>query len=178
MTTTLEESARLAGSHAWLERRLFEIAGGWVTTTAEPEAKLMLDRHSYHHSWRAEQWVERLPVLADVDRAALAATAEPDLAPALAVLERAAGTPARLAGLYRFALPRLWGAYHRHRSAVGRAGVVADGSTLRTLGIVIPDVTSDWQEGEALLQNLLVSRGAVAEAASTVGELEAARLRA
>ncbi len=194
MTTTLEESARLAGSHAWLERRLFEITGGWVTTTAEPEAKLMLDRHSHHHSWRAEQWVERLPVLADVDRAALAATADPDLAPALAALERASDTPARLAGLYRFALPRLWGAYHRHLSAVGGAAVggaavggaavggaaggIADGSTLRTLGIVIPDVTSDWQEGEALLQNLLVSREAVAQAVSTVGDLEAARIRA
>ena len=176
MTTGLEESARLAGSHIWMERRLFEILGGWVTTTAEPEAKLLLDRHSHHCAWRAGQWMDRLPVLADMDRDALAATPDPVLGPAIAVLgPTTAATAARLAGVYRFALPRLWSAYDRHRAV---ADPVADGSTLRTLAMVVADVTADWQEGEALLQNLLVSREAVAAAASMVEELEATLLRA
>ena len=183
MTTSLEESARLAGSHVWLERRLFEILGGWVATTPEPEAKLLLDRHSHHHAWRARQWSDRLPVLADVDRAVLEATPDPVLGPAIAMLAVGSDsqpapdtrTAARLAAVYRFALPRMWASYDRHRSV---AGPTADGSTLRTLGIVTADVTADWQEGEALLQNLLVGPEAVATAARTVEELEASLLRA
>lgn len=184
MTTSLEESARLAGTHVWLERRLFEILGGWVAATPEPEAKLLLDRHSHHHAWRARQWSERLPVLADVDRDALAATPDAVLGPAVAILAAmpaarptspAALTAARLAGVYRFALPRLWASYHRHRSVAGPTG---DGSALRTLGIVSADVTADWQEGEALLQNLLVSPEVVAAAAAAVEELEASLLGA
>lgn len=182
MTTTLEESARLAGSHVWVERRLFEILGLWVPSTPEPEAKLMLDRHSHHHAWRAGQWWDRLPVLADVDRDALVTPPDPGLAAALELLASAgpagAGatpTVARLAGAYRFALPRLWASYQRHRA---QAGDTADGATLRTLGIVAPDAAADWQEGETLLQNLLGSRDAVSAAASTVGELEATLLGA
>lgn len=171
--TTLAESARLAGHHAWAERRLFEILGGWVTTTADPGAKLLLDRHSHHCAWRARQWYERLPVLADVDRDALAGEADPDLAPAMDLLAATEGTAARLAGVYRFALPRLWAAYQRHHDRAGPAG---DGSTQRTLGIVRPDVAADWQEGEALLQNLLTSPEAVSAAAGRVAELEHALL--
>lgn len=170
MSTTLGESARLAGTHVWMERRLFEVLGGWVTTTPEPDAKLLLDRHSHHHAWRAGQWEDRLPVLADVDRAAMAATPDPDMAPAVDRLAGLEGTAARLAGVYRFAVPRLWAAYDRHRRL---AGPVADGSTLRTLGMVAHDLAADWQEGEAVLQNLLSTPDEVAAAASTVGMLEA-----
>ena len=185
MTTTLEESARLAGSHVWLERRLFEILGAWVPTTPEPDAKLLFDRHSSHHAWRAQQWFDRLPFLADVDRETLAVPPGP--APARPPTDppdrhdpvgpdRPAGldgTAARLAGAYRFALPRLWSGYERHRTA---AGATADGSSLRTLGLVIPDVTSDWQEGEALLQHLLVDRDVISAASAAVAALESALL--
>jgi hypothetical protein len=36
---TLEESARRIGGHAWIEQRLFEILGTWVTAVPELEAK-------------------------------------------------------------------------------------------------------------------------------------------
>lgn len=167
--STLEQSARLAGRHLWAERRLFEILGGWVTTVPEAEAKLLLDRHSHHCAWRARQWYERLPVLADVDRHALAASPDPVLGPAFDLMAATTGTAARLAAAYRFALPRLWAAYARHRVV---AGPVADGSTQRILGIVAPDLAADWQEGEGLLQKLLTSRQAVEQAAGRVTELE------
>ncbi|HET9077741.1 MAG TPA: hypothetical protein VFN68_12485 [Acidimicrobiales bacterium] len=201
MSTSLDESARLAGSHAWFERRMFEILGSWVASTPDPAVKLMLDRHSQHHAWRARQWWDRLPVLADVDRDALIEPAGAAVAAALARLQALAappaadpsptdtapaGTPAadtapadtaaatstvaRLAGAYRFALPRLWASYEHHRAL---AGPVADGSTLRTLDIVASDAAADWRQGEALLQGLLADRETVAAAASAVRILEA-----
>lgn len=169
MSTGLEESARLAGAHQWAERRLFEILGGWAATTGEPEVRLMLDRHSQHCAWRAGQWWDRLPVLADVDRASLCAPPHPAAAQAADRLAGVQGAVGRLAGVYRVALPRLWAAYDRHR---GAAGGPADGSALWTIGIVSTDLSADWHEGEAALQAMLVDDPAVREAAETVAALE------
>ncbi|HWE57130.1 MAG TPA: hypothetical protein VG435_16590, partial [Acidimicrobiales bacterium] len=68
MATSLDESAAWAGRHRWIENRLYEVAGAWVPSTPDVEVKLLFDRHSHHHAWRAAQWWDRLPVLADVDR--------------------------------------------------------------------------------------------------------------
>ena len=169
MPLTLEDSARLSGGHCWVERRLFEITGGWVRSMPEPEAKLMLDRHSQHHAWRARQWWDRLPVLDDVDREALVAPPAPAVAALMDALAGLGVTVPRLAGLYRVALGRVHVSYRAH----GRlAGPVADGSVLRTLDIVGRDVIRDWTEGEAALQSLLITRGAVDEAAAAVARLE------
>ena len=34
---TLDESARRLGALVWTERRLFELLGGWVVSTPEPD---------------------------------------------------------------------------------------------------------------------------------------------
>jgi hypothetical protein len=166
---TLEDSARLAGGHCWVERRLFEIAGGWVASTPEPEVKLMLDRHSQHHAWRARQWWDRLPVLDDVDRDALVTPPGPAVAQVLSTLSEVRPTVPRLAGLYRVAMARIHVSYRNHRSL---AGPVADASVIRTLDIVGPDVIGDWTEGEAVLQSLLTTHQGVDDAASIVAHLE------
>ena len=148
---------------------MYEVVGGWVASTPEVGAKLMLDRHSRHHAWRARQWWERLPVVADVDREELLQAAADGLwgRPLLA----AAGmetTVGRLAAAYRVLLPRMSVALALHKEA---ADAVSDGSSLRTIGIVGPDVAADWAEGEALLQGLLVGEdqvGAAAKAARAV----------
>lgn len=169
MTISLEEAATLAGGHCWAERRLFEIVGGWVASTPEPAVKLMLDRHAQNHAWRAAQWWDRLPVLADVDRDSLVAAPGAPVAAAMESLRTLDGTVPRLAGAYRVLLPRLFAAYGRHRAA---ASPVSDGSTLRTLGIVGPDLASDWGEGEVTLQRLLCDEAAVDAAAGAVRRLE------
>jgi hypothetical protein len=167
---TLDESARLAGSHCWLEQRLFEVLGHWVEPTPEPAAKLLFDRHSNHHAWRSGQWWDRLPVLDDVDRMSLVAADSSSLPEVLAVLAAAPATVGRLAGAYRFTLPRLWTRYARHLSLTTP---VSDSSSIRTLGMVMADVEADWREGEALLQDLFLDPGQVRTAADTVAALEA-----
>jgi len=155
-----------------VERRLFEIVGGWVRTTPEAEVKLMLDRHSQHHAWRARQWWDRLPVLDDVDREGLVVQPTPAVGAVMAELTKLTelqGTAIRLAGLYRVALARVHVSYRAHRKL---ADEVADSSTVRTLEIVRRDVVRDWTEGEAALQSLLISRESVDGAASTVARLE------
>jgi hypothetical protein len=170
---TLDESARLAGGHCWLERRLFELLGGFVEPTPEPAAKLLFDRHSGHHAWRAGQWWDRLPVLDDVDRVSLVA-ADPAWRPeVLQALAAAEATVGRLAGAYRFALPRLWTRYARHLSLTTE---VADSSSIRTLRMAMADVEADWREGEALLQGLLQDPDLIRIAADTVAALEAMSL--
>lgn len=159
----------MAGAHCWLERRLFEIVGGWVASTAEPSAKLLFDRHSEHHAWRAGQWLERLPLLAEVDTDGLIAAPSGPMAPALDRLAAMSTPVSRAAGLYRSLLPRVWSGYERHRSA---AGALADGSSLRTLSIAIDDVKADWQEGEQVLQGLVTDRQAALEVATALGGLE------
>jgi heme oxygenase len=152
LSLTLEDSAARAGGNRWIEARLFEVTGAWVAGTAETPARLMLDRHSRHHAWRAQQWWDRLPVLADVDRDALCGPPAPAWAAALDHLSSMEPTAARLGALYRVVLPRLHTRYLRQQA---QASEGSDGSSIRTLTIVRADVAADWQEGEAQLEELL-----------------------
>jgi len=165
----LEEASRRAGGHRWTELRLFEILGGWVASTEDVDAKLLFDRHSQHHAWRAEQWWDRLPVLADVDRDALVVAPSPGIGAALDALAGLDATVARLAGAYRVALPRLVAGYHAHRLGVSP---VSDGAAIRTLDLLLPDVAADWREGEVLLQSRLTGGADVDAAAAAVATLE------
>lgn len=169
MATSLDVSARWAGQHRWFESRLFEIVGGWVPSTGDVAPKLMFDRHSHHHAWRAGQWWDRLPVLADVERDGLCRPADPRLADVVGRLATLESTVERLAGLCRVALPRLLGAYTTHLS---EADAVSDGSARRTLEIVTADLVADWREGELALHDHLLDGAAVAQAAATVQALE------
>ena len=148
---------------------MFEILGGWVESTVEAPVKLMLDRHAQHHAWRGEQWWDRLPVLADVVREDLVVAPGPSVAAAMDAVGACSTSVSRLSAAYRFALPRIFAAYQDHRSV---ASPVSDASILRTLGIVGPDLASDWGEGEVALQALIDSEASADEAAATVGHLE------
>jgi hypothetical protein len=166
---TLEEAARLAGGFRWAEIRLFEVLGGWVASTPEADIKLIFDRHSHHHAWRAAQWWDRLPVLAGVDREDLTKPPNPPTEQAYAGLSELESTPARLAAAYRFALPRLAAAYRNYQDAANPA---SDGSGLRTVRLVGSDLETDWRDGELALQRSLTGPGPVEEAARTVARLE------
>jgi len=167
---SLEESGRLLGGHCWIERRLYEIVGQWVPTMADPAVKIVLDRHSQHHAWRAGQWWDRLPVVADVDRDALVTAPTPGWRELADELGRLGDPLERLAGAYRVALPRLAARYRAHAAATDP---LTDGAARRTLGHVGPDLGADWAEGEAELQLRVTAPAEAAAVAALTGRLEA-----
>jgi hypothetical protein len=169
VSLTLQESAALVGGHCWIERRLFERLGAWSQLADVPAAKVLLDRHAQHAAWRGEQWWDRLPILAPVDRDELV-IAPSGWSQVLAGHRDVATTEALLALAYRVLLARLATRYSRHAS---QAGAVADGPVIRTLGHVEPDVRADWGQGERLMEDLLVDRATIDAVAATIAAAEA-----
>jgi len=165
----LQATARRAGAAIWLDERLFEILGGWVATTAEPEVKLLVAAQSAHHGWHAGLWAERLPSLHDVDPASWVAPA-PGVEAAVDRIATADGTIERLVGVHRVVLPRLAAAHAEHLDA---CSPVADGPTIRTLRLVLQDEWEDQRAGEHLLQRILRSRDDVERAAAHQASVEA-----
>jgi hypothetical protein len=148
---TLDESARRIGHHAWIEQRLFEILGAWVTTVPELEAKAVLATQSYHHAWHAELWHGLLPSVPHLHSPDLVAPADPVIAQQIDSLAAATGTVERLAGLYEVVLPGLIAAYTDH---LERTTPVTDGPTIRALHLVLADEEEDARTGERVLQAL------------------------
>ena len=165
----LHATARRAGAARWLHARLFELAGGWVATVADPEAKIALATHSAHHGWHAGLWGARLPTLHGVDPDTWVRPASAGVEEAVATLAGAPTTIERLAGLHRCLLPRLWAAHADH---LERASAVADAPTIRTLRLVLSDLVEDQRAGERLLQRLLVDPVDIRRAAERQAGLE------
>jgi hypothetical protein len=170
----LHQASGMLGAYCALERRLFELTG---SASAEPEmpaeASVYLDSLSAEHAWHAELWADRLPVVSGIDAEALVVLPE---AAAVALEGVAAGAPlARLAALFRVALPRLVASYARHESA---ASQVSERPTLRALRLVLRDEVEALVTGEALVQGLLGTPEAVEAAARTVANLETGLARA
>lgn len=169
---SVEETARRLGHYKWTEMRLFELLGGWVATVPEPEVKLRLGTHCYHHAWHAELWHKRLPQVREVAPNRL--TAPPNEAyvafvEALAEPAAPEQTIEKLVGLYRVLLPRLIAAYSFH---LDHTSVVTDGPTIRSLKFCLQDDLEEWREGEALLHDLLVGGAEIDRAATHQARLE------
>lgn len=117
-----------------VERRLFEVLGGWAPEAPEPEAKLLLRIDSFRHARHAEG-VEGAD-LQGVDGV-------DDLA---AMIEDAAAGPAdtrsRLSAVYRGVVPALVAAYTK---AIGDA-----------LDAIVAEDEEAMQEAERLLAKLEV----------------------
>jgi hypothetical protein len=156
----LEVQARVIGSYQWIERRLFEVLGGWVVSEPVPEARLMFDVYSQQHAWHAELWAERLPVLDTVDQATLTLPPNVEVDRLLGMLAggvpgqapAAGGTLLRLVAMARVVLPRLVAGYGLH---LRRAAPVADGPVVRSLRLVARDEIEAWQATETLVQTLV-----------------------
>jgi hypothetical protein len=148
---TLEESARRIGHHAWIELRLFETLGAWVTDVPELEAKAVVATQSYHHAWHAELWHGLLPSVPHLHAPDLVVPADPATAAQIDSLGAATGTVARLALLYEDVLPGLIAAYSDH---LGRTTPVTDGPTIRALRLVLADEEEDARTGGHLLRSL------------------------
>jgi len=81
----------------------------------------------------------------------------------------------KLVGVYRVLLPRKIAAYTYHLAATSR---VTDAPTIRSLGFILEDETTDWREGEMLLQALIETDAEVDRAARRQSALETLMVRA
>jgi hypothetical protein len=169
VTLTLDETARLVGGYRWVEMRLFETLGGWVTSVPELDVKLHLGTRCYHHAWHAQLWQERLPTLAGADPEQLTAPSGGAVSSLVAALTRAEGTIEKLVGVYRVLVPRKVAAYTAH---LERASPVCDAPVMRALRLVLADEMEEWRDGERLIQALLSSPEAVGRAAEHQCRLE------
>jgi hypothetical protein len=174
----LQEAARIAGHYRWVEKRTFEILGGWVPGVPELDVKLTIAAHGPHHAWHSTLWRERLPELAGVDREALTIPANAEVAAFMDALGEDGGadqTIEKLAGAYRVLLPRLVAGY---RGYLDRSAPVTDAPTIRCLRLMLGDDVAEWQEGETLIQSLLIDEAAVRRAADRQARLEAMLVQA
>lgn len=155
----LESLGQLCGANAWAEEALFGLLGAWAAEGSPAMAAAMADRHSMHHAWRAQQWRERLPVLADLDPNSLVADGH-GLGPAIETLVGQSSL-AQLVGVYRGLLPRLVALYRSQERLLVEP---SDSSAIRTLQLVYPDLVRDWMEGESCLQELILTEEQLAGA--------------
>ena len=142
----------MAGHARWLETRLFEVMGAWVAVEPDPEVKAVFAAHSLRHAWHADVWGGRLPRVAHLDADALTVAAGDPVAEVVTALAGAAGadqTVERLAAVARVVLPRLVTAY---RDRLQAAHPLADGPTVRWLGLVVADEAAALAEVDRLLQ--------------------------
>jgi len=170
---TLEETARWVGAARWLELRCFELLGGWVATTPEPDVKLAFARQSHHHAWHAELFERVLPSANGLSTEGLVAA--PDDAWRALVEDLAALTVTndRLVGAYELLVPGKLDEYERWYDAVDP---VQDAPLRRWLGFVVMDERADLAEGRALLADRDAASAAAQREALTVASERAGRL--
>lgn len=172
MSLDLQQAAAVAGGHCWSERQLFELLGSWSKAVSEPAAVTALDRHSQHAAWRADQWWDRLPRLAGVERDLLVVAPGGVEAATSAGEAAASGAGVGLLALaYRVLVAGLATRYHRHRALTAPA---ADGPVRRLLSISAGDLGRDWVEGEAVLHAMLSDRDSARRAGEVVVAAEMA----
>jgi hypothetical protein len=168
----VEMSARRTGTHRWVERRLFEILGGWSAGLGLPAAQVLVGAQSRHHAWHAELWAACLPTLPHLDPDRVTVPPSPALAAFFDEVADPAGAHdpvVRLAGVYRVVVPRLEVAYARRREGLAE---VTDAPVLRALRLVRADLRRDGAAGEALVQSLLDSSETARRVAERQGWLE------
>ena len=147
---TLEETARWVGAARWLELRCFELLGGWVTTTPEPEVKLAFARQSHHHAWHAERFERVLPSANGFSADGLVTAPDDAWAALVDDLVALTSTNDRLVGAYDVLLPAKLEEYEEWLEAIDP---IQDAPLRRWLGFVVADEHADLAEGRALLED-------------------------
>ena len=123
------------GAYVWIEARLFEVVGGWVTSTPEPVAKVYFGTATADFAGHAQQWHERLPQLREVSRDSLVVAPGPRSVEAMDALASIEETVPRLEAL-AVVVDHLLAVYAGHERG---ASVVRDAPMLRTLAVVAAD---------------------------------------
>jgi len=142
----LQDTARSLGRWCWAERRCFEVLGGWVRDTPEPELKALFARHSRHHAWRADRWAEILP-RAYVPTASELVTGGSDTI-VFDLLGTEGPSANRLVAHYDVVYPALLAAYETSTAVMQP---VTHGPALRATRIILGDAAHDLAEASSVV---------------------------
>lgn len=162
----MEDLARRVGAWAWAEDQLYGVLGQWASSPGAPALKVYFDSASQHHAWRARVLAERLPgrlVQAHAGGGPGAVTGpwSPGHGDAMGVLGALDGDGARLAVYCRVVLARAIVMYRRWQDRLSPA---SERPLARALSMVADDAILDWQEGSALLVEVMDGWGGAAGA--------------
>lgn len=128
------------GSLRWAELVAFAVAGGWVTSTPEPAARVALAAASRHAARRAGVVADRLPTAGALEASVVTVPAHPGLVEVVADLEVLASTADRLAVLGDVVLGGIADALD---AFVPTLSPVADATSMRTLPPLVDDLRAD-----------------------------------
>jgi len=170
--STIDDTARAIARARWLELRCFEILGGWVASTPEPEVKLLFARQSHHHACHAELFERVRPTASGLD-VSHHDEPHPRWLGVLAEVAALTTTADRLAGAFWVLLPAKLGEYERW---LAETDPVRDAPLRRWLGFVLSDERADLGEGRAVVEHVAgvesaPGRAAVEAALAAAGPL-------
>jgi hypothetical protein len=163
-------SAQL-GRYVWTQRRLFEIVGGWVQSTLDLNAKLMLGAHAPKHAWHASLFADLIPEIPGFTPSESIQPPNPKFVTFMdAMVETSSEPVERLVAIYRIVVPHLVVAYSAHLAV---ASSVSDAPVMRALRLALNDLTDDWLQGETGIQSLVSTPEGALGAARHQGSLDA-----
>lgn len=140
---TIDEQAQALGHAVWLERRSFEVLGGWVRATDEPAAALAFAAASRHHGEHAQALERLLPATRDHDPATTIGPADDAWSARVDTWAGATSVPERLAA----ARALLDAAMESHAGLEASLATVADAPLRRALRAVLADERQDLHQG-------------------------------
>ena len=135
----MQDNDRRLGHHHWLSGQLFELLGGWVTTTPEAALQPVLAAVCHHHAWHAELFAARLPEIAEMDTDSLSVPADAAVQRLVDAARAAATTADRLHAAHALH-ERLLADLTAHLQQVDPR---VDGPTTRVLTLALRDVRDD-----------------------------------
>jgi hypothetical protein len=168
----IDDTAAMLGHASWLEARCFEVLGAWVPLIPEPDATLLVARHSRHHGWHAVLLAELVPTTRVHDPRRLVVPNDERWPDTLAGVAGDATLPTleRLVGVYQVLAPAMVAGYD---DTLSRTSTWSDGPVARALRLVVDDERSDLAEGLAFVEDLVDTGAAVDRAARRRAEIEA-----
>jgi hypothetical protein len=162
---TIHGLAERVAAYRALDLLLFEVIGAWITDSTAANLRPYYAAWSQHHSWHADLWAGRFPVIPDLEVQAATDHAAGRFAGVRAAFsggdaERETDT-GRISLLATELLPQLEAILVEHRAEVVPE---LDAPTARVLDLVIDDVRRDT----AMARQLLPKADAAASAGPTV----------
>ena len=146
----LWDLARRLGALRWVERAMFEVAGGRGASIDDPAARVLLASHSMHHGWHADILRDRLPELRDLDVETLTEAPSTEWATAFEHLaSESLTTDELLAAWFGGVVPAVVAAYEDLAASVDE---VAAPSVRRWVRHLLLDEHDDLAAGRALAE--------------------------